>query len=202
VAILLLEDEGSLTLIIREFLESAGYAVLEFASSEDALAAGQPDGPSIDRILTDVVMPRMERARRGRAHPGTAPGDECALHVWVHRRGNQPLRRSRSGHPVHPETLHDGGRPCAWCARYWTARQSHQRSESSRTQVVDAGRRFPRFGRFLQGRGPWSFLRVGGKTRSDAGGLRRTPQARGQGDVRRASSTVSMAVAAGRNRSS
>lgn len=56
---LLLEDEPSLRLMIRELLEGAGYRVLECASPDDALSAGQSEVSPIHLMLTDVVMPQM-----------------------------------------------------------------------------------------------------------------------------------------------
>jgi PAS domain S-box-containing protein len=67
--ILLLEDEDSLREVIREFLEEAGYSVIECAGAEQALAAVESSDQPLDLMLTDVVMPHMsgpqvaERAR-------------------------------------------------------------------------------------------------------------------------------------------
>jgi PAS domain S-box-containing protein len=57
--ILLVEDAEPLRLLIRELLESAGYAVLDADAPERALALARAHGGPIDLVLTDMVMPRM-----------------------------------------------------------------------------------------------------------------------------------------------
>jgi two-component system cell cycle sensor histidine kinase/response regulator CckA len=57
--VLLVEDEDVLRDMVREVLTSAGYKVLEAKHGGDALAAAQRHRGSIDLMLTDVVMPRM-----------------------------------------------------------------------------------------------------------------------------------------------
>jgi len=57
--VLLTEDEQDVREVAREFLESAGYMVLQAPSGGDALQlAGQHSGP-IDLLITDMVMPGM-----------------------------------------------------------------------------------------------------------------------------------------------
>jgi PAS domain S-box-containing protein len=57
--VLLAEDEQDVREVAREFLESAGYTVLEARDGADALriAAAHKDG--IDVLVTDMVMPGM-----------------------------------------------------------------------------------------------------------------------------------------------
>jgi CheY-like chemotaxis protein len=55
--VLLVEDEEPLRAILRRSLESAGYAVLEAASGQDALSVSRAHPATIDVLLTDVVMP-------------------------------------------------------------------------------------------------------------------------------------------------
>ncbi len=57
--ILLVEDEASLRVMIREILESAGYEVLEGPTPEEALAAAGAHAATIHLVLTDVVLPRL-----------------------------------------------------------------------------------------------------------------------------------------------
>jgi PAS domain S-box-containing protein len=57
--ILLVEDEGSLRELIREWLEGAGYTVLEGRHGAEALQIGESHPGPIDLVLTDVVMPTM-----------------------------------------------------------------------------------------------------------------------------------------------
>jgi len=67
--VLLTEDEQDVREVAREFLESAGYKVLQAPSGEAALKlAAEYDG-AIDLLVTDMVMPGMsgqELARRMR----------------------------------------------------------------------------------------------------------------------------------------
>jgi len=55
--ILMVEDEESLRSITRLLLERFGYRVLEAASGPAALKVWETDGPQIDLLLTDVIMP-------------------------------------------------------------------------------------------------------------------------------------------------
>jgi DNA-binding response OmpR family regulator len=57
--ILLVEDDPSLRVMVREILEAAGYKVLEGPTAEDALAAAGSYEGSIPLMLTDVILPRM-----------------------------------------------------------------------------------------------------------------------------------------------
>ena len=57
--ILLVEDEASLRNMLRDCLSSAGYRVLEAADGTEALRKWERDAPSIDLLLTDVVMPLL-----------------------------------------------------------------------------------------------------------------------------------------------
>jgi hypothetical protein len=57
--ILLVEDEASLRVMIREILESAGYVVLEAPTPEEAVASAGGHAGTIHLLLTDVVLPRM-----------------------------------------------------------------------------------------------------------------------------------------------
>jgi PAS domain S-box-containing protein len=58
--ILLVEDEPDVRSLAREFLESAGYSVLEATGGGEALSiAGEHAGP-IDLVITDVVMPEID----------------------------------------------------------------------------------------------------------------------------------------------
>jgi two-component system cell cycle sensor histidine kinase/response regulator CckA len=57
--ILLVEDSDPLRGVTREFLESAGYRVLETKSPEQALELAETSRSPICLMITDVVMPRM-----------------------------------------------------------------------------------------------------------------------------------------------
>jgi PAS domain S-box-containing protein len=73
--VLLVEDEAPVRDVAREILTSRGYTVLEARDVDDALRIARADGPRIDLLLTDVVMPTMSgRTLAGhvqRAHPET-----------------------------------------------------------------------------------------------------------------------------------
>jgi PAS domain S-box-containing protein len=57
--VLLVEDEEGVRKVAREFLEEAGYTVLEARNGDDALQiAAMHTGP-LHLLVTDVVMPRM-----------------------------------------------------------------------------------------------------------------------------------------------
>lgn len=57
--ILLVEDEGPIRTLTREFLEGLGYQVLAAAEGEEALRIAEQFTGRIDLLLTDVVMPSM-----------------------------------------------------------------------------------------------------------------------------------------------
>ncbi len=57
--ILLVEDDEHVCCLCRCILESCGYTVLEAADGVEALAIFKTQGASIDLLLTDVVMPRL-----------------------------------------------------------------------------------------------------------------------------------------------
>jgi two-component system cell cycle sensor histidine kinase/response regulator CckA len=67
--VLLTEDEQDVREVAREFLESAGYQVLQAPSGEAALKVAAAHDGAIDLLVTDMVMPGMsgqELARRMR----------------------------------------------------------------------------------------------------------------------------------------
>jgi PAS domain S-box-containing protein len=54
--VLVVEDEELVRRVVRRTLEGAGYAVLEAAGVDEALATFR-GGPAVDLVLSDVVMP-------------------------------------------------------------------------------------------------------------------------------------------------
>jgi two-component system cell cycle response regulator DivK len=56
--ILIAEDNDDSRTIYREYLEHAGYRVVEATNGEDALALARSEPPDI--ILMDVSMPKMD----------------------------------------------------------------------------------------------------------------------------------------------
>jgi hypothetical protein len=68
--VLLAEDEQDVREVAREFLESAGYRVLEAAGGAEALEVSAAHVGPIDLLITDMVMPGIsgqELARKMRA---------------------------------------------------------------------------------------------------------------------------------------
>ncbi len=57
--VLLAEDEQDVREVAREFLESAGYNVLEVSDGHEALRVAQEHQGPIDLLVTDMVMPGM-----------------------------------------------------------------------------------------------------------------------------------------------
>jgi len=72
--ILLVEDEDSVRAVARHVLERHGYAVIEAARPEDALALAD-SSQAVDLLLTDIVMPgvggRALAAQFAARRPGT-----------------------------------------------------------------------------------------------------------------------------------
>jgi PAS domain S-box-containing protein len=68
--VLLAEDEQDVREVAREFLESAGYVVLEAADGDAALEISATHSGAIDLLITDMVMPGIsgqELARKMRS---------------------------------------------------------------------------------------------------------------------------------------
>jgi len=57
--VLLVEDEESVRLLVRETLAAKGYRVLEAENGQSGLAVAAAHSGTIDLIITDVVMPGM-----------------------------------------------------------------------------------------------------------------------------------------------
>ncbi len=71
--ILLIEDEASLRLMIREILASAGFEVLEGPTPEEGMAAARDHPGPIHMVLTDVVLPRMSGRQVAEALQSSRP---------------------------------------------------------------------------------------------------------------------------------
>jgi CheY-like chemotaxis protein len=57
--ILIVDDETAIVSLLQRMLESRGYRVTAFASSEEALAAFRSTPSSFDALITDQTMPRL-----------------------------------------------------------------------------------------------------------------------------------------------
>jgi PAS domain S-box-containing protein len=68
--VLLVEDSQSVRILIRDYLESSGYTVLEAQDGEQAMELARKHRGPVHLVLTDVVMPRIggpQLARRLKA---------------------------------------------------------------------------------------------------------------------------------------
>lgn len=57
--VLLVENEDEVRVIVRQFIQQAGYTVLEAANGPEALRLCARHAGPIDLVLTDVIMPQM-----------------------------------------------------------------------------------------------------------------------------------------------
>jgi PAS domain S-box-containing protein len=71
--ILLVEDEADLRIMLRESLAGAGYRVLEATDGTDALRNWEREAPSIDLLVTDVVMPLLNGRELAKRLTSAAP---------------------------------------------------------------------------------------------------------------------------------
>jgi two-component system, cell cycle sensor histidine kinase and response regulator CckA len=58
--ILVVDDEPTVNRLVGRYLTHLGYRVMEAGSGEEALALVRRQRPSIDLVLSDVVMPGMD----------------------------------------------------------------------------------------------------------------------------------------------
>jgi len=71
--ILLVEDEELVRTLTRHVLESCGYTIIEANDGVEALEIFERDGPMIDLVFTDLVMPRMGGRELAEILIGKAP---------------------------------------------------------------------------------------------------------------------------------
>ncbi len=57
--LLIVDDEATLRGLLRRYLERAGYEVVAFASSEEALAAFSADPRGFALVITDLTLDSM-----------------------------------------------------------------------------------------------------------------------------------------------
>ena len=79
--ILLTEDEQDVRDVAREFLESAGYTVLQAASGSSALQVAATHNGTVDLLVTDMVMPGMSGQEAGA--PDVRGASAVARHLYV-----------------------------------------------------------------------------------------------------------------------
>jgi CheY-like chemotaxis protein len=64
--ILVVDDNAEIRRYVREILEGQGYHILEAPDGAEALEIAQPEGPAIDLVLTDLIMPRLNGVKLAR----------------------------------------------------------------------------------------------------------------------------------------
>jgi two-component system, cell cycle sensor histidine kinase and response regulator CckA len=72
--VLLVEDEEAVRRLVREILESAGYAVLDAASGAEAIERSHDHPGPIHLMMTDVVMPGMSGPQLANQITAARPG--------------------------------------------------------------------------------------------------------------------------------
>jgi len=117
--VLLAEDEQDVREVAREFLESAGYRVLQAPSGDAALQLASKHVGTIDLLVTDMVMPGMS-------------GQELARQLRVVRRDLRVLYMSGySEHAAEEATKSEGSavlaKPFSRSALLRTAREVLQK---------------------------------------------------------------------------
>ncbi|MBM4125478.1 MAG: PAS domain S-box protein, partial [Nitrospira sp.] len=108
--ILLVEDEDEVRALLREFLETAGYRVLEAGQGEEALTLSAHHAGPIHLLLTDMVMPRMSGRQVAEALGQARPGLKvCYLTGYADdafvRQGQLPPHSALLHKPVSLESL-------------------------------------------------------------------------------------------------
>ena len=72
--VLLIEDTPVVRTVVRAFLESDGYRILEAERGEDALALARAHVGAIDLVLTDIVLPGMDGKQAAEELRAERPG--------------------------------------------------------------------------------------------------------------------------------
>ena len=78
--VLLVEDEEFVRELVREFLQTSGYTVIEASCAEDALRIVSDHATPIDLLVTDVVLPGLNGVRLAERLKAQLPGLE-ALYI-------------------------------------------------------------------------------------------------------------------------
>jgi CheY-like chemotaxis protein len=97
-AILVVEDEPSLLMVVSETLRDAGYVVWEAGDGESALLLIKSH-PDIDLLLTDVKMPGMNGYQLADAGLALRPELKVAL-MTGYAQDPLPKKIAQAGFPV------------------------------------------------------------------------------------------------------
>ena len=111
-SLLLVEDDPSVRVVLKEYLEDQGYSVLTAEDGEKGLEVARRCGGSVDLVLSDVVMPKMNGVELARILRSETP-DIKVLLISGHTRDRkrvieESLRCSSSSFlqkPFTPQTL-------------------------------------------------------------------------------------------------
>lgn len=97
--VLVVEDESALRDATREILERNGYAVVTAGDGQSALLMSNRHEGTIDVLLTDVVMPKMQGTELADAIRLQRPGIAVVYMTGYAKEG------FRAGGGVHPAAL-------------------------------------------------------------------------------------------------
>jgi CheY-like chemotaxis protein len=89
--LLLVEDEASLRVILRELLESYGYVVVDAANGVEALRLAEAYRGAIHLLVSDVVMPHMTGRELAERLGGRRPETKVLLMSGYAGSGPDPL---------------------------------------------------------------------------------------------------------------
>ncbi len=76
-AVLLVEDEQAIVAIARRVLERLGYTVLTASTPSEAIRLAEAQAPTIQLLMTDVVMPEMNGRDLARRLLSSCPNLKC-----------------------------------------------------------------------------------------------------------------------------
>jgi PAS domain S-box-containing protein len=88
--LLLVEDDPSVRGVLKEYLEDQGYSVLTATNGEEGLETARRSGVSVDLVLSDVVMPKMNGVELARALRSETPEVKVLL-ISGHTRDRRPI---------------------------------------------------------------------------------------------------------------
>lgn len=110
--LLLVEDDPSVRTVLRDYLEDQGYSVLTADDGEEGLEVARRSAGSVDLVLSDVVMPKMNGVELARALQSETPDIKVLLisgHTRDRKRVVEESLRFSSGSflqkPFTPQTL-------------------------------------------------------------------------------------------------